>query len=65
MFEIYTNETRRPAAKPKSIGRGNPGNIPFLSTILKASRHPNEMPMMDAKHDMKPKLISICPESIE
>jgi hypothetical protein len=51
--------------RPNAVGRGNPGNIPFFSSILKANRHPNKMPMMDTEHEIKPKFTSICPESME
>jgi hypothetical protein len=46
----YRMEVRRLAVKPNSIGKGNPGNMPFLSNILNANKHPNKMPMIEATH---------------
>jgi len=43
-------EVRRLAVKPNSIGKGNPGNMPFLSNILNERKHPNKMPIMEATH---------------
>ncbi len=48
-----SREVRRLAVKPNSIGKGNPGNMPFLSNILNTNKHPNKMPMMEATHDTK------------
>jgi len=36
-----SKEAGRLAVKPKIIGKGAPRNIPFLSGILNASKHPN------------------------
>jgi hypothetical protein len=55
----------KPAAKPKNMGKGNPGNTPLFSTILKDTKHPIRMPTSEAKHDVRPKVRSMCPESIE
>jgi len=55
----YIREVRRLAVKPKIIGNGNPGNMPFLSSILNDRKHPNKMPMMEAAHEMRPKFSSM------
>jgi len=55
----YSMEVRRLAVKPNSIGKGNPGNMPFLSNILNANKHPNKMPIMEATHEIRPKFRSM------
>ena len=54
-----SREVRRLAVKPNSIGKGNPGNMPFLSNILNANKHPNKMPMMEATQEIRPKFRSM------
>ena len=61
----HINKARKPAARPKSMGSGSPGNTPFRSSILKPKRHPIKMPIIVAKQETGLKLISMCPESME
>ena len=61
----YDREVNRLAVKPRIIGKGSPGNMLFLSSILNDKKHPNNMLMMEAAHEMRPKFSSMCPESIE
>lgn len=64
-MQDYNVKVRKLAVKPRSIGKGSPGNMPFLSSILKAKKLPSKMPTMEAKHETRPKYRSMCPESIE
>lgn len=61
----YSVAVIRLAVRPRIIGNGSPGNMPFLSSILNDRKHPNKMLMMEAAHEIGPNLISMWLESIE
>lgn len=51
--------------RPRAIGNGNPGNIPFFSSILKAKKAPISTPAADARQKTGPALMSTRLVSIE
>lgn len=47
----YLNSEMTSGTIPNAIGKGNPGNMPFFSSIFRARNTPTMTPTVDAKHE--------------